>query len=61
MATTAPPVDTAAVPEQAVVDDTSISPTRTTSRDTLEKRLAQRPDAQDLKNRGILMDTNAAP
>lgn len=28
---------------------------------SLEKHLEHRPDAQDLKNRNILLDTNAAP
>jgi hypothetical protein len=45
------------------VDETPISPARAAPerRDSLEKRLAQRPDAQDLKNRHILLDTTAAP
>jgi len=43
-----------------LVDETPISPTRE-RRDSLEKRLTQRPDAQDLKNRNILLDTTAAP
>lgn len=30
-------------------------------RDSLEKHLQHRPDPQDLKNRNILLDTNAAP
>ena len=30
-------------------------------RNSLEKHLQNRPDAQDLKNRNILFDTNAAP
>jgi hypothetical protein len=41
------------------VDETSISPVE--RRDSLEKHLQLRPDAQDLKNRHILLDTNAAP
>ncbi len=41
------------------VDETPISPLE--RRNTLEKQLQYRPDAQDLKNRGILYDTNAAP
>jgi len=44
----------------AVIDETPISPTRE-RRDSLEKRLAQRPEVQDLKNRNILLDTTAAP
>ena len=30
-------------------------------RNSLEKHLQHRPDPQDLKNRHILLDTNAAP
>ena len=41
------------------VDETSISPLE--RRNSLEKHLQLRPDAQDLKNRHILLDTNAAP
>ena len=41
------------------VDETPISTTE--RRESLTKRLQQRPDAQDLKNRHILLDTNAAP
>jgi len=41
------------------VDDTSISPVQ--RRDSLEKHLQHRPEAQELKNRHILLDTNAAP
>jgi len=50
-------------PTAPAVDDSSISPTRTglERRNTLEKQLTQRPDAQDLKNRHILLDTTAAP
>jgi hypothetical protein len=45
------------------VDTTPISPVREglERRNSLEKHLAQRPDVQDLKNRHILLDTNAAP
>ncbi|KAF2836995.1 hypothetical protein M501DRAFT_996136 [Patellaria atrata CBS 101060] len=43
----------------ASVDTTPISPLE--RRDSLEKHLQMRPDAQDLKNRHILLDTNAAP
>jgi len=53
-------IDTASAPEEAIIDDSSISPTRA-DKNILEKRLAHRPDVQDLKNRNILMDTNAAP
>lgn len=41
------------------VDESPISPVE--RRNSLEKHLQQRPDAQDLKNRHILLDTNAAP
>ena len=41
------------------VDETPLSPVE--RRNSLEKHLQLRPDAQDLKNRNILMDTNAAP
>src|SRR5580698_7805133 len=53
-----PQLDTA-VARDAVVDETPISPAR--ANPELEKRLAARPDAQDLKNRHILLDTTAAP
>ena len=53
-------LDTAALPGESIVDESSISPTAT-GRDVLEKRLAQRPDAQALKDRHILLDTTAAP
>ena len=41
------------------IDETPISPID--RRNSLEKHLAHRPDAQDLKNRHILLDSNAAP
>lgn len=41
------------------VDDSSISPIE--RRNSLEKHLQFRPDAQDLKNRNILLNSNAAP
>lgn len=41
------------------VDETPISPID--RRNSLEKHLQHRPDAQDLKNRHILLDTNASP
>jgi hypothetical protein len=58
--TAAPALDTST---SAAVDESPISPTRAgpERRNSLEKRLAQRPDVQDLKNRNILLDTNAAP
>lgn len=43
------------------VDETPISPNRLERRDSLEKHLQLRPEAQDLKNRNILLNTNAAP
>jgi len=47
----------------AIVDETPISPVREglERRNTLENKLAQRPDPQDLKDRHILLDTAAAP
>ena len=41
------------------VDETPISPVE--RQDSLEKHLQMRPDAQDLKNRNILPQSNAAP
>jgi hypothetical protein len=41
------------------VDDSPID--RLERRNSLEKHLTQRPDAEDLKNRHILLDTTAAP
>jgi len=43
----------------SAVDETPISPIE--SQSSLEKHLQTRPDPQDLKNRGILYDTNVAP
>ena len=40
-------------------DNTPISPIE--RRNSLEKHLQTRPDPQDLKDRHILLDTNAAP
>jgi len=48
----------------AVIDETPISPVRPAShkrQDSLEKHLQHRPDPQELKDRHILLDTNAAP
>ncbi|KAJ4286670.1 hypothetical protein N0V90_012922 [Kalmusia sp. IMI 367209] len=47
----------------ATVDETPISPVRESleRRNSLEKHLQHRPDAQDLKNRHILLDTTTAP
>lgn len=48
--------------ETPIVDETPISPVRSNERrNSLEKHLQHRPDPQDLKNRHILLDTNAAP
>lgn len=41
------------------IDETPISPVQ--RRDSLEKHLQTRPEAKDLKDRHILLDTNAAP
>ena len=44
---------------EPLVDETPLSPLE--RQESLEKHLQTRPDAQDLKNRNILHDTNAAP
>lgn len=41
------------------IDESPISPVE--RRNSLEKHLQHRPDAQDLKNRHILLDSSAAP
>ena len=41
------------------VDESPISPIE--RRNSLEKHLQHRPEVQDLKNRHILLDSNAAP
>lgn len=41
------------------IDETPISPIE--RRNSLEKHLQTRPDMKDLKDRHILLDTNAAP
>lgn len=43
------------------VDASHISATAPQRRDSLEKHLQQRPDARELKERHILLDSNAAP
>lgn len=50
-------------PQEVLIDSTSISPNRPDNvrRDSLEKHLQHRPDPQELKDRHILLDTNAAP
>ncbi|KAL8719979.1 MAG: hypothetical protein Q9225_003095 [Loekoesia sp. 1 TL-2023] len=45
--------------EQVKVDESPISPID--RRNSLEKHLQTRPDPKDLKDRHILLDTNAAP
>ncbi|KAH8690096.1 RPEL repeat protein [Talaromyces proteolyticus] len=50
----------------SVIDESAISPTLNPTivqhrRDSLEKHLQTRPELQDLKDRHILLDTNAAP
>lgn len=49
--------------ENRIVDETPISPIRqgVERRNSLEKHLQHRPEAQDLKNRHILLDTSTAP
>src|SRR5690242_9531174 len=48
--------------DAAPIDTTPISPTKQPeTAEQLARRLAHRPEAQDLKNRGILHDTTAAP
>ena len=41
------------------IEETPVSPIE--RQESLEKHLQMRPDAQDLKNRNILPQTNAAP
>ncbi len=46
------------------IDETPISPVRPTSharQNSLEKHLQHRPDPKELRERHILLDTNAAP
>jgi len=47
----------------AVIDDSSIAPSRPSHhrQDSLAKHLQNRPDPQELKERHILLDNNAAP
>jgi hypothetical protein len=49
--------------QSSPIDSTPISPVRAgvLRRNSLEKHLQHRPEAQDLKNRHILLDTAAAP
>ena len=57
MSTQPPTLNTS--PENAGIDISPISPAD--RRNSLEKHLQTRPEEQDLKNRHILLDTNAAP
>lgn len=43
------------------VDESSISAPPVERRSSLEKHLLTRPEAQDLKDRHILLDSNVAP
>lgn len=47
----------------STVDETPISPVREARgrQNSLEKHLQHRPEQQELKDRHILLDTNAAP
>jgi hypothetical protein len=48
----------------AIIDETPISPVREPShirQNSLEKHLQHRPDPKELRDRHILLDTNAAP
>ena len=49
--------------EETLVDTTSISPIRPNHvrQNSLEKHLQSRPNPQELKDRHILLDINAAP
>ena len=57
MSTQPPTLNTSS--ENAGIDISPISPAD--RRNSLEKHLQTRPEEQDLKNRHILLDTNAAP
>jgi hypothetical protein len=47
----------------SAIDETPISPSRPNHarQNSLEKHLQSRPDPKELKERHILLDTNAAP
>jgi hypothetical protein len=49
--------------QEALIDASPISPIRPNHvrQNSLEKHLQTRPDPQELKDRHILLDTNAAP
>ena len=61
----APPSSTAPDPSDSAPTgashDTSSPSDRAHRRDSLEKHLQHRPNAQELKDKHILLDTNAAP
>ena len=44
-----------------VVDHTSLGASPTERRNSLERHLQMRPEAKDLKDRHILLDTSVAP
>jgi len=51
-------------PQASAIDETPISPSRPgyhIRQNSLEKHLQTRPDPKELKERHILLDTNAAP
>jgi len=50
-------------PQEILVDDSPILalPKKKERQNSLEKHLQNRPNPQDLKDRHILLDTNAAP
>ena len=47
--------------ENGNIDSSPIADSQLERRNSLEKHLLTRPDAQDLKDRHILLDTNVAP
>jgi hypothetical protein len=49
--------------QESAIDETPISPSRPDHirQNSLEKHLQHRPDSKELKERHILLDTNAAP
>lgn len=52
-------------PSSVLIDDSSIAPSAANinhvRQNSLEKHIQNRPDMQELKDRHILLDTNAAP
>ena len=57
--TTPPQTMAETQPPNPSIDTTPLAPLE--RQESLERHLQMRPDAQDLKNRNILLDTNAAP